>query len=51
VLSSSVSNYNLVPSQLFLPDVLLFTWVGVRLSPLGKSATNWLIVSAPGDRL
>jgi hypothetical protein len=25
-------------------------WGGVRLSPLGTSATNWPIVPAPDDR-
>jgi hypothetical protein len=28
----------------------LFSWCGVRLSPLGTSATIWLIVPAPVDR-
>jgi hypothetical protein len=28
----------------------IFSWAGVRLSPLGTSATNWPIVPAPGDR-
>jgi hypothetical protein len=27
-----------------------FSWSGVRLSPLGTSATNWPIVPAPDDR-
>jgi hypothetical protein len=35
-------------------DCLIFfflvTWGGVRLSPLGTSATNWPIVPAPDDR-
>jgi hypothetical protein len=29
---------------------LLVSWGGVRLSPLGTSATNWPIVPAPDDR-
>jgi hypothetical protein len=29
--------------------VFLVSWVGVRLSPLGTSATNWPIVPAPDD--
>jgi hypothetical protein len=28
----------------------LVSWGGVRLSPLGTSATNWPIVPAPDDR-
>jgi hypothetical protein len=28
----------------------LVSWGGVRLSPLGTSATNWLLVPAPDDR-
>jgi hypothetical protein len=28
----------------------LVSWGGVRLSPLGTSATNWTIVPAPDDR-
>jgi hypothetical protein len=28
----------------------LVSWGGVRLSPLGMSATNWPIVPAPDDR-
>jgi hypothetical protein len=27
----------------------LVSWCGVRLSPLGTSATNWPIVPAPDD--
>jgi hypothetical protein len=30
--------------------VFLVSWGGVRLCPLGTSATNWPIVPAPGDR-
>jgi hypothetical protein len=30
--------------------VFLVSWGGVRLSPLGTSATNWPIVPAPDDR-
>jgi hypothetical protein len=30
--------------------IFLFFWDGVRLSPLGTSATNWPIVPAPDDR-
>jgi hypothetical protein len=26
------------------------SWGGVRMNPLGTSATNWLIVPAPDDR-
>jgi hypothetical protein len=29
---------------------LFFPWSGLRLSPLGTSATNWPIVPAPDDR-
>jgi hypothetical protein len=29
---------------------VLIAWGGVRLSPLGTSATNWPIVPAPDDR-
>jgi hypothetical protein len=29
---------------------IFVSWGGVRLSPLGTSATNWLIVPAPDDR-
>jgi hypothetical protein len=29
--------------------VFLFSWCGVRLSPLGTSATNWRIVPSPDD--
>jgi hypothetical protein len=28
---------------------LVFSWCGVRLSPLATSATNWPIVPAPDD--
>jgi hypothetical protein len=28
----------------------LVSWGGVRLSPLGTSATNWPILPAPDDR-
>jgi hypothetical protein len=31
--------------------VFLVSWGGVRLSPLGTSATNWPIVPAPDDRM
>jgi hypothetical protein len=34
----------------FYSFFFLVSWVGVRLSPLGKSATNWPIVLAPDDR-
>jgi hypothetical protein len=30
--------------------LFLISWGGVRLSPLGTSATNWPIVPAPDDR-
>jgi hypothetical protein len=30
--------------------VWIFFWCGVRLSPLGTSATNWRIVPSPDDR-
>jgi hypothetical protein len=30
--------------------VVLISWGGVRLSPLGTSATNWPIVPAPDER-
>jgi hypothetical protein len=33
------------PSQCFL-----FSWGGVRLSALGKSASNWPILLVPDDR-
>jgi hypothetical protein len=29
--------------------LVLVSWCGVRLSPLGTSATNWPILSAPDD--
>jgi hypothetical protein len=29
---------------------VLVSWDGVRLSPLGTSATNWPFVPAPDDR-
>jgi hypothetical protein len=29
--------------------VILVSWGGVRLSPLGTSATNWTIMPAPDD--
>jgi hypothetical protein len=33
-----------------LVSLSFLRWGGVRLSPLGTSATNWLIVPAPDDR-
>jgi hypothetical protein len=39
------SNY-----EISLEIFLLVSWGGVRLSPLGTSATNWPIVSALDDR-
>jgi hypothetical protein len=35
------------PCRIFF---FLVSWVGARLRPLGTSATNWPIVSAPDDR-
>jgi hypothetical protein len=32
------------------PGFFLVSWGGVRLGPLGTSATNWPIVPAPDDR-
>jgi hypothetical protein len=37
-------------SELKLFSSFLVSWGGVRLSPLGTSATNWLILPAPDDR-
>jgi hypothetical protein len=31
-------------------SLVLVSWCGVRLSPLGTSATNWPIVPAPDNR-
>jgi hypothetical protein len=31
-------------------DSFLISWGGMRLSPLGTSATNWSIVPAPDDK-
>jgi hypothetical protein len=31
-------------------NFVLVSWGGVRLGPLGTSATNWPIVPAPDDR-
>jgi hypothetical protein len=31
-------------------NLFLFFFLGVRLSPLGRSATNWSIVPAPDDK-
>jgi hypothetical protein len=39
----TMSNIQTVEDQL----ILSFSWGGVRLSPLGTSATNWPIVPAP----
>jgi hypothetical protein len=33
-----------------LLTVFIVCWGGVRLSPLGMSATNWPVVPAPDDR-
>jgi hypothetical protein len=44
-LSATTSNLQPCPEQPFF-----FSWSGVRLSPLGTLATNWLIVPAPDDR-
>jgi hypothetical protein len=41
-----MSNLNL-KSNIVL---FLVSWGGVRLSPLGTSATNWPIVPVPDDR-
>jgi hypothetical protein len=35
---------------LWIYILFLVSWGGVRLSPLGTSATNWRIVPAPDDR-
>jgi hypothetical protein len=45
----------LIFNRLFLTVILTFhfflvSWGGVRQSPLGTSATNWPIVTAPDDR-
>jgi hypothetical protein len=37
-------------SALYIPFFFQVSWGGVRLSPLGTSATNWLIVPASDDR-
>jgi hypothetical protein len=34
---------------MFTSSFFLVSWVGVRLSPLGTSATSWPIVPAPDD--
>jgi hypothetical protein len=42
------------PRNCFISSIgitfFLVSWGGVRLSPLGTSAINWLIVPAPDDR-
>jgi hypothetical protein len=43
----TVTSYN---STLFIMIIILIIIDGVRLSPLGTSATNWPIVPAPDDR-
>jgi hypothetical protein len=37
-------------TRVLLYTHILVSWGGVRLSPLGTSATNWPIVPAPDDR-
>jgi hypothetical protein len=42
------------PLEIFVNSTVFFfqiriVWGGVQLGPLGKSATNWPIVPAPGD--
>jgi hypothetical protein len=47
---SSVPTGKLWPSTSVTPRFSLIILSGVRLSPLGTSATNWPIVPAPDDR-
>jgi hypothetical protein len=41
---------NIVYSTTMAVVFFLVSWSGVRLSPLGTSATNWPTVPAPDDR-
>jgi hypothetical protein len=45
--SSILRTTNIFPPPYFF---FLVSWGGVRLSPLGTSATKWLIVPAPDAR-
>jgi uncharacterized membrane protein len=47
--SSSVSDVDRYIITKFF-NFLLISWDGVRLCPLGTSATNWPILPAPDDR-
>jgi hypothetical protein len=37
------------PAELILFDAFIISWGGVRMSPLGTSATNWSVVTAPDN--
>jgi hypothetical protein len=42
--------WDITPYSLLKVNQLLISWGGVRLSPLGMSATMWPIIPAPDDR-
>jgi hypothetical protein len=47
--NTSKSNYELYYCNVEFNYFSFLGWGGVRLSPLGTSATNWPIVPAPDD--